>query len=52
MVIVDDFSHYFLCFPLVVKSNAFATIQNFLLMSTANFAFLFVLSKLAMAKRL
>jgi transposase InsO family protein len=29
MVIVDDFSHYFGCFPLVDKSDAFATIQFF-----------------------
>jgi hypothetical protein len=29
MVIVDDFSHYFWCFPLVIKSDAFATIQFF-----------------------
>jgi hypothetical protein len=29
MVIVDDFSHYFWCFPLVTKSDAFATIQFF-----------------------
>jgi hypothetical protein len=52
MVIVDDFSHYFWCFPLVIKSDAFATIQFFLLMSTLSFTRLFVLSKLTMAKSL
>jgi hypothetical protein len=52
MVIVDDFSHYFWCFPLVTKSDAFATIQFFLLMSTLSFACLFVLSKRTMAKSL